>query len=842
VDWLGLSRLGASDGAAMMPDGNLPAADPIPADLALLPRWVAWRTEPRRGGGTPTKVPYSPSGGLAASNNPCHWGTRAEAEAAFCRLGPTTHGPGGIGLVLGKLGNGRVLAGVDLDTCRDPNSGAIEPWAAEVVARIASYTEVSPSDTGVKVLFTCISECLPAVRAAMGSEHGRQWKRGRGEHPPAIELYLSNRYFAVTEQHVPQTPVELRLVDPDTLLWLVREAGPAFARGSPQPNEHTADCLEREEGADSDLASRLRRVLDANTALARRWAGDTAGLSDTSRSALAFALGGAFKHAGFSFDEICVLLNRNPHTAEWCTRKGNINGGRELRRIWENAGSSAEELVAGVDRGTQADPDLQVLRLHRRPPPPLPLEVFGPRWGVWLQRAAAAASCSPDYVAAPLLSAASVLIGNSRWSQAGPSWVEPPHLWCGSVGDSGGGKSPGADAVLGHVVPTLERRMAVSFPEQLREHQLAAEAAKARKEAWEKEVRVAQRMGNPPPLPPAGIEPQPEPQPPRLRVDDATVEKVAALVASAAQKGVLMVRDEIAGWLLGMGAYNAGARAFWLESYGGRPYRVDRVKHPEPIDIPYFAVAWWGGVQPDRLAQLMEDADDGLLARFIWFWPDSIPFDLAREAPDLAWATEALERLRLLEMAPPSEQGTPPRPIQVPLAEAALPQLVAFGREMQARQDAAGGLMRSAFGKARGLALRLSLVLEHLWWCGSDDTMLPPPKEISGAAFLAATRLVAAYLMPMAERVYGDAVAPKADRDAATLARWITRGRPAEVHVRHIQREVRLPGLTDAAAIHAAAKVLVEAGWLCPPEPGRAFQGRGRSAYPVNPKLWERLS
>ena len=96
--------------------------------------------------------------------------------------------------------------------------------------------------------------------------------------------------------------------------------------------------------------------------------------------------------------------------------------------------------------------------------------------------------------------------------------------------------------------------------------------------------------------------------------------------------------------------------------------------------------------------------------------------------------------------------------------------------------------------------------------------------------------------MPMAERVYGDAAAPYADRDAATLARWIARERPAEVHVRRLLREVRLPGLTDAAAIHAAAKGLVEAGWLRPPEPGRAFQGRGRSAYPVNPKLWERLS
>ena len=95
---------------------------------------------------------------------------------------------------------------------------------------------------------------------------------------------------------------------------------------------------------------------------------------------------------------------------------------------------------------------------------------------------------------------------------------------------------------------------------------------------------------------------------------------------------------------------------------------------------------------------------------------------------------------------------------------------------MQERQEAAGGLMRSAFGKARGLALRLSLVLEYLWWCGGEDGMAPPPTVDVRGAFLAAARLVADYLMPTAERVYGDAAAPKADRDAATLARWISRG------------------------------------------------------------------
>ena len=43
-----------------------------------------------------------------------------------------------------------------------------------------------------------------------------------------------------------------------------------------------------------------------------------------------------------------------------------------------------------------------VLRLHRRPPPKLPIEVFGPKWRQWIMMAAEAAACPPDYVEAPL--------------------------------------------------------------------------------------------------------------------------------------------------------------------------------------------------------------------------------------------------------------------------------------------------------------------------------------------------------------------------------------------------------------------------------------------------------
>jgi len=375
--------------------------------------------------------------------------------------------------------------------------------------------------------------------------------------------------------------------------------------------------------------------------------------------------------------------------------------------------------------------------------------------------------------------------------------------------------------------------MTGDFPDRLREWRANAEFAKAADERWQKEVRDAQKHSAPAPLPPVRTAGS-EPQAPRLRQNDVTIEKVAILLAATAPKGLLTVRDELAGWIAGMNAYNDAGRAFWIEANGGRPYRVERVKHPEPIVIARLAVAVYGGTQPDKLALLMREADDGLLARILWAWPEPIPFRLGSQAPGVEWAIGALDRLRELDLQP----GDPPSPIMVPLSDEARAMIEKFGAEMQERQSIAGGPLRSAFGKARGQALRLALGLEFLWWCGTKE-MTAPPQQISARAFTAAAMLIADYFMPMAERVYGDAAATRQDRNAATLARWIDGERPSEVYVRHLQRNVRLPGLRTAEDIREAAEVLVEADWLRPPPKSAEFGPRPRVAFPVNPRLRE---
>jgi hypothetical protein len=89
----------------------------------------------------------------------------------------------------------------------------------------------------------------------------------------------------------------------------------------------------------TDLESRIRTKAANNATLRKRWSGDWSGLSDSSSSGKAFALGAAMKRAGFSFEEMAAAIRRHPDTAEWAATKGDANSGREMWRVWKNADS-----------------------------------------------------------------------------------------------------------------------------------------------------------------------------------------------------------------------------------------------------------------------------------------------------------------------------------------------------------------------------------------------------------------------------------------------------------------------------------------------------------------------
>jgi len=313
------------------------------SDLADRPIWVAWQTEDWPSGKTvkPTKVPYAPDGRRARANVPNTWGIRALAEATAAKL-PRPYGLGGIGVEFTHLEAGWRMGGIDLDTCR-AQDGTLTPWALEVLARFATYTEVSPSGTGVKVFFIYQDTALPELRPFMdGAAFGKQWKRGGGEHPPAIEMYLGERYFAITDQRLEDYPAELQAVSLDTLIWLVREAGPKFCAGPAASLSLAAPALNSaQRPADAghepdDLRERIEAKVATDKRLARRWRGDWSNIRDDSRSGRAFTLAAVLRKAGFNETDVTAALLMHPDTSEWTSEKGAAAGGRELSRIWQH--------------------------------------------------------------------------------------------------------------------------------------------------------------------------------------------------------------------------------------------------------------------------------------------------------------------------------------------------------------------------------------------------------------------------------------------------------------------------------------------------------------------------
>lgn len=128
------------------------------------PFWVAYRLD-KDANGKLTKRPIDPyTGRLASTRNTLTWGTHAEAlERAKKDNLP------GIGIILGfQMGSGYLLYAIDLDSCRNPDTGEISAPAREVVKMFASYTEISPSGRGLKIFFRSKERLRPAQRKRFG--------------------------------------------------------------------------------------------------------------------------------------------------------------------------------------------------------------------------------------------------------------------------------------------------------------------------------------------------------------------------------------------------------------------------------------------------------------------------------------------------------------------------------------------------------------------------------------------------------------------------------------------------------------------------------------------------
>jgi hypothetical protein len=466
------------------------------------------------------------------------------------------------------------------------------------------------------------------------------------------------------------------------------------------------------------------------------------------------------------------------------------------------------------------------------PAPPFPLQLMPGRWQDWISASAESANCPADYVGMTFLPIAASLIGNGRRARPWDGWSEPCGLFVALVGRPSSGKSPAGDTGR-RPLAALQIEANADWDERRRIYERDKEVAKDRRRRWEKDVSTAgdrTLSGYPAPDMPIEAMAPPPPQRRLLFVNDTTPER-AAMLSAANPRGMLLLRDELSGWIGGMDRYSPGKtnreRAFWIEAYGARPWTSERVDSDRSVQAEHLLWSIWGGIQPAKLAEMLAD-DDGMAARFLYSWPVEVPFRQPEADAELENDIRtALGRLRQLSWMPPE-------PAELPLSETAT--FVDWIKEIDGliRQDT-GTLYPSWLGKLKGLALRLALILEHLDWCQAEGC--PEPAAIGGLAMERAISLLRAYAIDMAKRTFSEATFTLAGIGRKT-ARWIISqqlqvvrqrdlytkaGAPFTVHNCRMGRDLTLDAIT----------YLVDHGWLRPID----YEPSGRGGRP--PLEWE---
>jgi hypothetical protein len=149
-------------------------------------RWLGWRWTWNTKAAKWDKPPIEARTGKAGSStNRATWCSFDTAIAAQ-KSGRVD----GVGFALGKADCDIHFAGVDLDDCRNKDTGELSEVARDIIATMNTYTEVSPSETGVKLL------CIGKLPAGAGTKNKAR----------TVEVYSGGRYFTITGRRIDGTP------------------------------------------------------------------------------------------------------------------------------------------------------------------------------------------------------------------------------------------------------------------------------------------------------------------------------------------------------------------------------------------------------------------------------------------------------------------------------------------------------------------------------------------------------------------------------------------------------------------------------------------------------------
>ena len=786
-------------------------AENIPAELKELDQWVTWKYEFRDKW---TKPPYQVNGSdYAKSSDPATWG-------AFHAALKTYQGRqvDGIGIVL-AVDTG--IVGVDLDHCYNPQTKSFEVWATKIIEHFNSYTEASPSGTGVRIF---LKGKLPAG--------GR--KKGN------VEIYSSGRYLTVTGRvlrNKSSRAIEPRQPEIDAFLL---EHFPPESKSKPNPSRNGNGAW---HPSDDELLEKAFAAKNGDK-LKRLFAGDTSEHND---------------------DDSAADLALCNHLAFWSQDEAQID--RIFRRSglmrdkWDEkhgAGTygelTMEKALAGKTEHYEPRKNSNSSPKQVKPdewPEPLPLVIDTKSEPYPLdalpETVHAAVVEVQQFTKAPVaLVASSALAALSAAIQAHADMKRaemlsgPVALFLLTIADSGERKST-CDRLFTDAIRQYEAEQTKAGKPKIKEYKAALDAWEAKRAGIKDKIRqLAKKKESTDEyertLHDLEADKPKAPRVPRLIYTDATPEALKWNLATAwPSAGVICAEAGIVFGSHGMGKDNIMRNLTTLnELWDGRPISTDR-RTTESFTVRGARLTLGLQVQEVTLRSFFDRSNGlprgtGFMARFLIAWPESTQgsrrfTEVPADSPGLSAFNRSISNI-LNKVVPIDDDGalTPPMLGLTPEAKTAW---VTFHDAIESKLASGGELydVRDVASKSADNAVRLSALLQIF----ENETSGP----IEAEAFENASRIVAWHLNE-SRRFFGELALPVEIVNAAHLDKWLVeycrQNQTKTVPTRTVQ-QFGPARLREKSALDAALFELEELGRARTVKDGR------RRIIDVNPAL-----
>ncbi|WP_134681937.1 DUF3987 domain-containing protein [Paracoccus ravus] len=383
------------------------------------------------------------------------------------------------------------------------------------------------------------------------------------------------------------------------------------------------------------------------------------------------------------------------------------------------------------------------------------------------------------------------------------NWTESARIWVLLVGPPSARKSPVINTVI---------RPLVSLNENAIRHNNAEWRAW---DALDKEDKAR----------------TPEPRKTRLILNDATVEATHEIFAGS-PNGVILIQHEMTKFLGDMDRYRGGKggdRGYWLQTYDGGSYAVERIKRGS-VHISNLSASMLGAVQPEPIRKLTaESVDDGLIQRMlpVLMAPAGDDQDIPAGTESEAYH-EAVACLFHIEM---------PEDVEAlrfdDRAQAIRHAVAKEHAEFQALEQISPKLA-SHIGKYDGLFARLCVIWHCAEYIQNKRRPVNLPTTITGRTAERVADFMRQFILPQALAFYGGTLDLSGNSDLMeAVAAHILTKRLERVTMRGLSTSIRALRKVDSKTAEAVMDNLARFGWIAKSEAVRSDS----VAWDVNPTV-----